>query len=309
MRSWLCIAFIMALDMCTPCQAQHVGWHSGYSKASSAGEKDGLPVLLHFHAWYCGPCQRMDRDVFSDSEVQKALGQGISAVQIDVTQEPELAARHNASTVPRDVVIYPDGTTATLNVGYLSKSSYLSMLRDIVEKSREKVKKESIVPAPLDPEKTSAEPKPAEGSAGEDNQPATTTLEHTRIIENDAPLLGLEGYCPVRLLSARQWIKGQENITADYREIRYRFSSEADREEFLRTPEAFAPQDLGCDPIALTQDRIAKTGSIRFGVFFDNKLYLFQNDDHREQFKQNPLKYTQIRSALKADQILGTRFQ
>jgi len=53
----------------------------------------------------------------------------------------------------------------------------------------------------------------------------------------------------------------------------------------------------------------AVTGSIRYGAFFDERLYLFRSPENRDQFKKNPLKFTRIRSALKADQIEGTRFQ
>ena len=108
MRLWSLICGIVITSSAAPCLAQHGGWKADYAEASTAAEKDGLPVLLHFHAWYCGPCQRMDRDVFPHADVQHALSTGLASVEIDVTKEPDLAARFDASTVPRDVVVFAD---------------------------------------------------------------------------------------------------------------------------------------------------------------------------------------------------------
>jgi thioredoxin-related protein len=140
MRFWLLACGIIIISSAASCHAQHGGWKSDYAEASTAAEKDGLPILLHFQAWYCGPCQRMDRDVFPHADVQKALSTGLASVEIDVTKEPDLAARFEASTVPRDVVVFADGTVETLNIGYMSRAAYVSLLRDTADRGKTKVK-------------------------------------------------------------------------------------------------------------------------------------------------------------------------
>lgn len=305
MRSWLLVCGILISSLNATCQAQHAGWQSDYGQATAVADKDGLPVLLHFHAWYCGPCQRMDRDVFPDGEVQRALGNGLSAVQIDVTREPEVASQYGASTVPRDVVVYQDGTVETLNVGYMSKSSYVSMLRGIAAKGETRRKREVPVPKPADPGR---QPEPAPEQLVQ-KEPVATENTTPELSKTEPAILGLEGYCPVRLHDKRDWTPGLSSITTDYRDIRYQFASEADRDIFLQDPAEYAPQDLGCDPVVLTSDSKAITGSIRYGAFFDKRLYLFRSPENRDQFKLNPLKYVHIRSALKVDQMEGTRYQ
>ena len=102
----------------------------------------------------------MDRDVFPHAYVQQALSTGLASVEIDVTKEPDLAARFDASTVPRDVVVFADGTVETLNIGYMSRSAYVSLLRDTAErgktkrrpqKEEEQKKNDEPVPKPVDP--------------------------------------------------------------------------------------------------------------------------------------------------------------
>ncbi len=297
MRSMVIVSALAFAVMSPSCAAQSEGWQTEYSSAKSVADNSGLPILIHFHAWFCGPCQRMDRDVFPDHQVQQSLSDGIAAVKVDVTHEPELASQFGATTVPRDVVIYPDGTSQTLNVGYVSKSSYLSMLRDIAARGRS-----MSVPRPVDP---TIDANPAIVT----NAAAELVLPSNAVPAAEPPILGLEGFCPVRLHDKREWTVGQETLLADYRGIQYQFSGESERAAFLKNPAEYAPQDLGCDPVVLTDVQKAVTGSIRYGAFFDERLYLFRSPENRDQFKKNPLKFTRIRSALNVDQIEGTRFQ
>ncbi len=253
----------------------------------------------------------MDRDVFADPQVQQALTDGIASVKVDVTHEPVLSSGCGATSVPRYVVLFPDGSIETVHVGFSQKQQYLNLLRDVADRG-----KKMAVPKPSDPQApasiVSNEPSQAVPSTAKDSsaeiQPAIVVSEASEP-SIDPPLIGLEGFCPVLLHEKREWVAGNDAITADYRGVRYVFSSAASREVFLKNPSTYAPQDLGCDAVVLTDTQRAITGSIRFGAFFDQKLYLFQSPENRDQFKQNPLKFVRIRSALRVDQIEGSKFQ
>lgn len=51
---------------------QSGGWYADYAEAERVAREEGRPLLLHFHAWYCGPCKQMDAQVFSQPDVQRA---------------------------------------------------------------------------------------------------------------------------------------------------------------------------------------------------------------------------------------------
>lgn len=310
MRMKFFFSAVLFAASASTCEAQTHGWHAAFEQARTAAESGGQPVLIHFHAWYCGPCQRMDREVFADPQVQQALTSEMASVKVDVTHEPELASRCGATSVPRDVVMFPDGTIETLNVGYMPKSQYLSLLRDISERG-----KTMSVPKRTDPEP--GNPTVLQGTADTsvaaafDNpkNPAPTQVSDASEPSIDPPLIGLEGFCPVLLHDKREWTAGNEKFTSDYRGVRYVFSTAANRDAFLKNPSLYAPQDLGCDAVILTDSQRAVTGSIRFGAFFDERLYLFQSPENRAEFKQNPLKFVRIRSALRVDQVEGSKFR
>jgi YHS domain-containing protein len=191
-------------------------------------------------------------------------------------------------------------------------------LRDTAERGKTKVKvkpqgeeekqksNDEPVPNPTDPSSQTTSPQPpVEGDSEKTLKPEPENPEPT----NELLITGLDGYCPVRLHDAREWTPGQDSIVADYRDIRYRFASESDRDKFLKNPVEYAPQDLGCDPIVLTKEGKAIAGRIQYGAFFDQRLYLFKSQENRELFKKSPLQYIEIRSALKADQIEDIRRQ
>ncbi len=252
------------------------GWLGSFEEAQAKSERDGLPLLMHFHASYCGPCRQMAQQVFSKADVQRQLGDGIAAVEVDVAQRPDLAGQFGVSTVPRDVVVFPGRAPETLAKGFQSKAAYLRLLDSISAKGVRFATTDKSIPK-----------------------------QQLAVQEK---IIGLDGFCPVRLMRDREWISGREDLSETNRGITYFFSSEKERQEFRRAPQEFTPQNLGCDPVVLYSDLRAVTGKIKYGAFFDNDLYLFESVENRTAFKANPLKFTRIRHAVKVDDLKGQRF-
>lgn len=300
----LTIVIIALFWGATAAGQQSSGWYASFDEAERIARTEGRPLLIHFQAWYCGPCKQMDAHVFHHRDVQHALQNGIVSVQIDVTREPDVASRFQAATVPRDVVVLPDGTTETINIGFVSRTAYLGLLRGIEAQGRpfQKSKPSENAVAPANSQAGTSTDTTSNGGTGGAMSPVVGDVQTDR-------LLGLEGFCPVALHRTREWIAGKPEWTTEYRGVAYQFASEADRDEFLKNPSRFAPQNLGCDPVVLLAAQRAITGKIQYGAFFDNQLYLFNSDENKQEFKKNPLKFTRIRHAIQAQNIEGTRFQ
>ena len=263
------------------------GWYDTYEQAQQAAQDKGVPLLIHFHASYCGPCLQMESQVFSQPSVQQQLRKGVAAVEVDVSARPDLAAKYAASSIPRDVVVYAGRQPETLGIGFKSAASYRDMLQSIAAKgraiSRTQTSQNRKIPQHVLTEKPAEE-------------------------QDSKPILGLEGYCPVSLIRDRSWVSGRQSISETYRGVTYYFKDTQSRDEFRANAVRLTPQNLGCDPVLLYTQQRAVTGKIRIGAFFDNQLYLFASEDNRTEFKRNPLRYTRIRHAVKANDLTGQRY-
>jgi YHS domain-containing protein/thiol-disulfide isomerase/thioredoxin len=258
------------------------GWYSSYDEARQVSQRDGVPLLVHFHASYCGPCRQMNSVVFSQPDIQRQLRDGIAAVEIDIDHRRDLTEQFGVQTVPCDFIVMPGQAPQMLNAGFKSAPAYRDLLQGVAARGAQIVK---VAP----PKITAPEVV--------DEKPVTQ------------PLVGLDGFCPVELMKNRKWISGTDKFTEAYRGIVYRFSSEEARGEFGREPRKFSPQNLGCDPVTLFADQQAIAGQIKYGAFFDNQLFLFESQENRSTFKENPLKYGRIRHALKVDDLTSRRIQ
>ena len=271
------LLLLAAIAPFTSSASANDGWHRTFEEAQEAANSANVPLLIHFHASWCGPCRQMEQQVLSQPDVQQQLKNGLAAVEVDVSQRPDLAQQFGATTVPRDVAVIPGQAPKTLNVGFKSRSAYLSLLRNV---SLEGSQVPKIVQKETSPK-----------------VPASTQ-----------PIIGLEGFCPVRLLKDREWISGREELTEAYQGITYYLSSEQAREQFRNNPQDFSPRNLGCDPVVLYSSQQAVTGKIKYGAFFDDQLYLFDSFENRKSFKANPLRYVRIQHAIKIDDLAGQRF-
>ncbi len=107
----------------------------------------------------------------------------------------------------------------------------------------------------------------------------------------------------------REWIKGRTEYSTTWQGVVYQFPTEGDLKAFQSAPQKYAPRMLGCDPVQLWLTERAVQGSVEYGAFFNGDLFLFVSAESRNQFKVNPNRYVQLRTAFRADDVIGTRLR
>jgi thiol:disulfide interchange protein len=113
--------------------------------ASVQAQATGLPLLYDFSAAWCGPCQRMQQEVFADQRSAQTLNALFVPVRLVDTQretgrnDPDVAmlqARYHVDAFPTLVVAPRDGSEPTIIVGYPGKSSLMEQLTAAGVKAR-----------------------------------------------------------------------------------------------------------------------------------------------------------------------------
>ncbi|MDG2388406.1 MAG: thioredoxin family protein [Planctomycetaceae bacterium] len=249
-------------------------WLTDYEAAMKTARETQKPVLLHFHAIWCGPCRSMEQQVLHTPEIKQLLGENVIGVKIDSDKNPAIIKRFGIGALPSDLVIDPSGKVLYRGSGFKSKNSYLRVVTTSADK---------FVPKQLEMTVAPTEP----------------------TVEEDQPvLLGLDGFSPVVLLKERRWVEGNETFLAEHKGMIYHLQTAEEKQVFESAPERYTPQLLECDPVEMYFADKAVRGSTQYGAYFDGKLFLFQNHDNRETFKKSPLKFTATRHVFKTSDIV-----
>ena len=165
-------------------------------------------------------------------------------------------------------------------------------------------------PAPYNPT-----PAHTQQVAGYYSQNQNTQPDNTRSAtapQHDEPSFGLDGRCPVTLVTKRKWVKGDERWGAVHRGMTYLFAGPQEQQVFMADPDQYSPVLAGMDVVALAADGQVVQGRRKFGVLYDddgkgprpNRIYLFDSASTRDRFETRPESYVQpVMQALRQDQL------
>ncbi|WP_197996514.1 thioredoxin family protein [Gimesia panareensis] len=278
-------------------------WLHDFDAALKQAQEKDMPLLLHFHASWCGPCHQMDQTVLRTAAVKNLFGKRVIGVKIDSDQHRHLVDRFNVRSLPSDILLTPTGTIITRTDGFQNQNVYLSFLgrgASRYEKDRRvylaQKSKQELMERKRQAEQQQVEP---------ETEPEPQETNKTYVATNPERI-GLEGYSPIALTRDRKWKKGQEEFSWPYQGITYQMASRTELEIFKADPGRYAPQLLGCDPVILNKQDRAIPGDTKYGAYYDHNLYLFVDLESREEFKQNPDRYSRTMHVLKIEQVGGS---
>ncbi len=89
--------------------------------------KDSRPVLVDFHALWCGPCKVQSPIL---KEIASELGDRVRVIKIDVDQNPDIASRYQIQGVPT-LMIFKNGEMKYRQAGLHTKQQVLNAVNNL----------------------------------------------------------------------------------------------------------------------------------------------------------------------------------
>ena len=126
-----------------PARAENAGdgvwreWNEGLREASASQR----PIVVDVYTDWCGWCKRMDRDVYSRSDVREYLSKRFVPVRLNAesgaaaqyegktVSSRALAARFRVSGYPTTIFLRPGGEHVVNVPGYVDADRFLLLLR------------------------------------------------------------------------------------------------------------------------------------------------------------------------------------
>jgi thioredoxin 1 len=133
-KAMLVIAFAVALSACVAVYNRQsagkelVPWRTDVAPALDDARAGNKYTLLYFTADWCGPCQAMKANTWSDPTVAKAL-EGYETVKIDVDRQGDVAMKYQVNSIPRMIVLDAAGQVTRDETGGMSAGEFVAWLK------------------------------------------------------------------------------------------------------------------------------------------------------------------------------------
>jgi thiol-disulfide isomerase/thioredoxin len=90
---------------------------------------DGVPAILYFTTPFCEPCRTLQKPALV--ELQTELGSGVQVIQVDASEQPDVADRWGVFSAPTTFVLDSHHTPRQVNRGVASAETLKRQLQAI----------------------------------------------------------------------------------------------------------------------------------------------------------------------------------
>ena len=102
-------------------------WYTDFETAQKVAIATNKLIVVDFWADWCGPCKKMDRDVWNDEEVKTVLDDYVP-LRLDFDTQKRLSMQYGVRGIPYVVIIDPNGKVFHNSLGYTNKIQTMKVL-------------------------------------------------------------------------------------------------------------------------------------------------------------------------------------
>ena len=105
-----------------------------FAQALAKAKAEGKPLFVDFYAVWCGPCKKMEKQIFTQPEVGEYFNKHFIALQLDA-EKPEnvdVAKTYKVEAFPTLGIFDGEGKALSINVGYMNAQELMAMAKTAV---------------------------------------------------------------------------------------------------------------------------------------------------------------------------------
>jgi YHS domain-containing protein/thiol-disulfide isomerase/thioredoxin len=127
---WTATVALLASSAAAQAQTQ-IPWAANLEQAQQAATEQRKLVLLHFHNDHCPPCERVEREVYSQPQVAEAIARNYIPVKIHAGEKPKIAEQFRVDRWPTDIISLPSGQEIMRTTSPQKPADYIGMVDQI----------------------------------------------------------------------------------------------------------------------------------------------------------------------------------
>ena len=109
-----------------------IQWGFSLAAGLRSARQANKPLLVDFHAKWCGGCKRMDRDTYSAEEVIE-LSRNFVCVKVDTDKYRQVAREYKVRGLPTIIFLNPEGEVIKRVVGFRNSADFAGLMKEVLE--------------------------------------------------------------------------------------------------------------------------------------------------------------------------------
>lgn len=130
------VALFLTASTCAAWAQSGVQWSGDLTAAQQAAQRDGRLLLIHFYTDWCGPCRRLEQEVFPRDDVALTIAANYHAVKLNAEQAKDAATFYQVDRYPTDIIADPSGQVLLRTVTPQDPSQYIQLLQSFASQNR-----------------------------------------------------------------------------------------------------------------------------------------------------------------------------
>jgi len=254
-------------------EPEAISWRDDYGNALEEARTANRLLWIQFTGPWCPNCTRMERDSFPHPTIVEHARQSFVPLKLQSDVHEQLALHFNLSALPATVLVAPNREVVAVHQGYLGPEEFDAFLREALVRH---------------PEIAAAQRRP---TASTDAMTSSRTADTPQKKETQ---LALSGYCPVSLIKGHKLVRGQVEYTVQHEGRIYRFADRVMVDLFRREPHRYVPSNGGSCPVTQVEKRTSLPGNPKWGILYQEHLFLCATEGDRRRFLQSPERYSMV---------------